>query len=59
MELVGNVIQAIAEYFHITTISTIANFPAQMKSLNELTEKVALNFNRYTSSPLNLAKQII
>ncbi|KHN85470.1 Bardet-Biedl syndrome 2 -like protein [Toxocara canis] len=41
MELVGNVIQAIAEYFQITTISSIANFPAAMKALAELTEKVS------------------
>uniref|UniRef100_A0A0M3KEJ5 BBS2_C domain-containing protein n=1 Tax=Anisakis simplex TaxID=6269 RepID=A0A0M3KEJ5_ANISI len=40
MELVGNVIQAIAEYFHITNITTIASFPKAMKAFSELTEKL-------------------
>lgn len=40
MELVGNVVQSIAEYFSLEALSTKANFPFEMKNILEICEKV-------------------
>lgn len=42
MELVGNIIQSMAENFRITEIATTADFPRDIVQLNDLTEKVIL-----------------
>ncbi|VDN53969.1 unnamed protein product [Dracunculus medinensis] len=39
MELVGNVVQSIAEYFSLEALSTKANFPFEMKNILEICEK--------------------
>lgn len=40
IELVGNIIQSIAEYFEITELQTIAQFPREIAELVDITEKV-------------------
>ncbi|VDM93810.1 unnamed protein product [Onchocerca ochengi] len=40
IELVGNIIQSIAESFGITEIQTTAQFPRQIAQLNDITEKL-------------------
>lgn len=56
MELVGNIIQSIAESFEITEIQTTAQFPHEIAQLNDITEKVLLkehitSCSVYTSDP--------
>uniref|UniRef100_A0A915PUM6 Bardet-Biedl syndrome 2 protein homolog n=1 Tax=Setaria digitata TaxID=48799 RepID=A0A915PUM6_9BILA len=40
MELVGNIIQSMAENFGITEIQTTAHFPREIARLNDITEKL-------------------
>ncbi|EJW77367.1 hypothetical protein WUBG_11724, partial [Wuchereria bancrofti] len=40
IELVGNIIQSIAESFGITEIQTTAQFPREIAKLNDITEKL-------------------
>lgn len=43
IELVGNIIQSIAETFEITEIQTTAHFPQEITKLNDIIEKVFKN----------------
>uniref|UniRef100_A0A0N5AER1 Bardet-Biedl syndrome 2 protein homolog n=1 Tax=Syphacia muris TaxID=451379 RepID=A0A0N5AER1_9BILA len=58
MEVVGNIIQSIAGYFDINTLASRANFPTEMKTLNDLTENLNEMYSLQDQLSASMAERI-